>query len=432
MTDKPKSKRRNMKSFKLEEISVVDKPAQEGAKMAIMKRKDDALSTRILKHYLDSENFAADVASSVIKSAGVKKAGECLPGIAAVTTSLQSVLRDHSLSDVKKVDMMKSSVEDFVTFTKERLPDAESHLLKAVSTGDQEMNLRQLQKQMTALSNKLDSALTRIEKSAKDDETKTSARLREALEKNEVDKAEDEEMPPFMAETEKAEEEMPPFMETEKAEDDEEYEYPVDEDTEKSDDPENEKPTSEGEEEEPIAAGSARPIGGGAGGKRAAKKRNAAEDDVLQIGKHTIRKSAVGGDLFEIIKAQQDAVDRLAKQAQDERDLREVVEFAKVAEDELSHLPGKVEEKAMLLKRLSDVLERDDRAVLSRMLKAGNAGVGAAFNTIGHKVNKAAAASTDFTKRANEIRARDNCSRTEAMRKARLEHPEAFAAYQDN
>jgi hypothetical protein len=34
----PKSKRRNMKSFKLEEISVVDKPAQAGAKMAIMKR----------------------------------------------------------------------------------------------------------------------------------------------------------------------------------------------------------------------------------------------------------------------------------------------------------------------------------------------------------------------------------------------------------
>lgn len=429
MSDKPKSKRRNMKSFKLEEISVVDKPAQEGAKMALMKRDGgEDLGTRIIKQYLDKGKIAESALASITKSAGTAKALACGPALVAVETSLRSVVGDHSLNDRQKVEVMKSSVNDFLTFTKQKLPDIETHLLKAVSTEEPEMNLRTLQKQMNALSGKLDSLLASVEKGAavrkEGGEAEAAARLREAL-GGAAEKAGEGEMLPFMEEAEKAEDEyeFPAEEETEKAGEDDEYF--VDEETEKAEDSENEKPTSEGEEEDIISAGSPSPIGG----KRATKRNDAQDDAFIKVDGHTIRKSEVGGGLFGVLKAQQDRVDRLAKQAAEERDLRELVEYAKVAEDELAHLPGTVEEKAVILKQLGTALNAKERALVSRMLKAGNAGISTAFQSVGHRTTKAAAAGS-FTKRVNEIRARDNCSHTDAMRKARMEHPDEFDAYQ--
>lgn len=429
MSHKPKSKRRNMKSFKLSEISVVDKPAQEGAKMALMKRTDsDPTEVLVLKHYLDHGSFAKYAMESVTKSAGNDVAKTCWPALAALETSLRSIVRDASLDDTGKVEMMKSSVKDFLTFTKQRLPEIEPHLLKVVSDiEDDEMNLRQLQKQMTALNSKLDNALATLAK-AEGGEGEVS-KLRSVL-AGDIEKDD--------GGTEKAVEDMPYSMMgtagTEKAEGDEEEEmYPEEgEETEKQDEEStNEKPTSEGEEEEFISSGSPTPIGG----KRATKRDQISEDDILYVGDRVIHKSAVDPDLFTVLKSQQLQVqaqalevERLAKAAQDERDLRELVEFAKVAEEQLEHLPGTVEEKASILKRLSKALPQNERIVLSRMLKAGNAGVSQAFESLGHRVGKAS--TSDFTKRVTEVRARDNCSQTEAMQKARREFPDDYAAYQ--
>jgi hypothetical protein len=442
MTDKPKSKRRNMKSFKLEEISVVDKPAQEGAKMAIMKRKDDPLGTKLIKYYLKHGTFANTAMVHIAKSAGGKTATAVWPGLNAFETSLRSIIRDNSLDDVNKVKVMKSEVNDFLTFTKQRVPEIEAHLLKAVSsTEDDGMNLRQLQKQMGELTQKLNAVVAVVEKSAKankagEDEA-TAKRLSSALAKDGLEK---DGLEKDDVEKDGMEDELPAFMQpTQKEVSGEEFYEEDDEDgeTEKvSEDPENEKPTSEGEQEEMIAGGSPRPIGGKRASKRVNKRERFDDDEddavikvATEAGVRTIRKSAIGADMFEVIKAQAETVDRLAKSVEDERDLREIMEFTKVAEDELSHLPGSAEEKALVLKRLSSVLDKKDRVVLSRMLKAGDAGISAAFETVGVKTEKVAAAGT-FQKRVNEIRARDNCSHTVAMQKARREHPDEFVAYQ--
>src|SRR5262249_9935685 len=43
----PKSKRRKMKRFVIEEISIVDKPAQKGALLTIMKRDDGSIKEHV-------------------------------------------------------------------------------------------------------------------------------------------------------------------------------------------------------------------------------------------------------------------------------------------------------------------------------------------------------------------------------------------------
>jgi hypothetical protein len=48
-----------------------------------------------------------------------------------------------------------------------------------------------------------------------------------------------------------------------------------------------------------------------------------------------------------------------------------------------------------------------------------------------NSVTKSGNGVTSFSQCAQEIRKRDSCSHTEALRKARLEHPEAFAAFQN-
>ena len=216
-----------------------------------------------------------------------------------------------------------------------------------------------------------------------------------------------------------------------------------DEEMDKSDDTEPGAVTTEGEEEDIISAGSGEAIGEGDGGadpavatsetkKRTVNKqaRVRLSDDTVNINGEVFSKRQVGNNLFTVLKSQQDRIDELAKSAQEEKDLRELLEFAKVAEDNLQHLPGTVEQKAGLLKSLNKSLDDDERVLISKMLHAGNGGVASSFNTIGSRGDEVKKAAGNFTKRIDEIRSRDTCTRTEAMQKARKEFPDEFAAYQ--
>lgn len=180
--------------------------------------------------------------------------------------------------------------------------------------------------------------------------------------------------------------------------------------------------STEGEEEDTIAAGSKTPIGG-------VGKRTRLNESMV-IGDRVVHKSAVGSDMFEILKAQKEETERINKALEDERNTRELLEFAKVAENELPHLPGTTEAKARLLKNLSEYLEPDERKLLTSMLKSGDRSAGTAFKTFGSRAEKAKTAG-DFQKRVSVIKSRDACSYTEAMQKARKEHPEEFEAFQN-
>lgn len=444
-----KPKRKIMRSFKLDEVSAVDKPAQEGATMALMKRKDDGddLVVKILDAFLTNNDFTKSVSKRVEKTDK--------DYFSALETSLHSIVGDTSLTDQDKVVLMKAATGEFL----KQAPEVEAFLKENLSGNEgNDMNLRQLQKQMRDLNGKLDRVLatqkqrtttkakdadgdmdavdlltTLVEKAEGGDEDAT-ARLRNLLGTEKAGATDEFGMDPAAMST----------MDTMKAEDDEESyedEMPFEDETEKSDSDEQEpgKVTTEGMEEEPIAAGDTRPIGGGGGGKRQTTKRVFLDDDETILVEGTrVHKAKVGPATFAVLKSQQDRLERVEKQAQEERAAREVVEFTKVAEEELGHLPGTPEQKAHLLRKLGKHLAPEERQLISKMFRAGDRGLASAFNTVGSRFDgrsetvEKAGAKASFTKRVSEIRARDNCSSQEAMRKARREFPDDFAAMQGN
>lgn len=452
MSSKPKSKRRIMRHFKLAEISAVDKPAQEGATATLMKRKDAETPTvegLLIKCFLhdgavETKTLAKSVSS--VASSGLE------PYFKALNTSLHSIVADGTLSDVYKLEMMKSSASEFLKYAKQKVPDIEKYLKESLEEGQEDMNLRQLQKQMNQLGAKLDTiAKMAVQKQG----TMGAAGAGGATQ----DDAAAERLRAMLSGTggsapaEKADEEN-------EFEDDEMDKnalmgYPDETmkpgSTMKADDTEPGAVTTEGEEEDVISSGSSEAIGEGDGGadpevstdetekrqtvgKRALGKRARVRltDDTVNINGEVFSKRQVGNNLFTVLKSQQDRIDELAKSAQEEKDLRELLEFAKVAEDNLQHLPGTIEQKAGLLKSLNKSLDNDERALISKMLHAGNGGVGAAFKTLGSRGDEVKKAAGNFTKRIDEIRGRDSCTRTEAMQKARKEFPDEFAAYQGN
>ena len=491
-----KPKRKVMRRFALDEISVVDKPAQEGAKVAIMKRKsdtrksEDLLVTSIVKSFLKKLQLVEPVHTQIAKSLKKNEAGQAWDNLAVLETSLNSIVADSALDDGEKVSMMKSSVGEFLEFSREDTPNVEAALRKildpgvakseepgvkeAGSTEDTEMNLRQLQKQMTALSGKLDSLIAkqRVSKEADEqdeiddldlmvptakrkrvakegppaeigamsDEDEAAARLR-ALLSGEKEAAGEYSVSggrPSMDDTtgmgkddgaEKADDEGNPFADEE-----------MEPEAEKSDSDEQDDGlvTTEGEEEGPISSGSARPIGGkraSKGQQQMTKRVRLYDDNTIVVEGRTFHKAKVGSGLFAVLTQQQERLNRVEKQARSEREARELLEFSKVAEEQLPHLPGTPEQKASLLKSLAGSLDEDERLLISKMLRAGDGGLASAFRTVGtggdgdKTVQKARGG---FEKRVTAIKARDNCTRVEAMQKARREHPDEFAAYQGN
>lgn len=99
------------------------------------------------------------------------------------------------------------------------------------------------------------------------------------------------------------------------------------------------------------------------------------EDEVLKVGDATIRKSEVGAGVFSVMKAQQAQNDALVEKS-------EIAEFTKRAETELATLPGEPVAKGKALRALSKI-GKEERETIEAMLKAGDAAMKSAFNTVG-------------------------------------------------
>ncbi len=120
------------------------------------------------------------------------------------------------------------------------------------------------------------------------------------------------------------------------------------------------------------------------------------------------------------------------KLAKVEAKKREDSELAKRADDELKSFGetvAKRDDKIEALRAI-DKMEVGARSALLKMLEVGGKAIAAAFNTIGHKNEQLTKSADDFTKKVAEIKKRDGLSASEALVKAREENPEAFAAYQ--
>ncbi len=95
------------------------------------------------------------------------------------------------------------------------------------------------------------------------------------------------------------------------------------------------------------------------------------EDDTFTAHGRVIRKSVVGEDVFEVMKAQQAEIETGRDIAKAEKAKREDAEFAKTAETEYKNLPGDPIAKGKVLRAI-DGFDKVAKETLIAMLKAGN------------------------------------------------------------
>jgi hypothetical protein len=162
------------------------------------------------------------------------------------------------------------------------------------------------------------------------------------------------------------------------------------------------------------------------------KTKKRAEDEVLMVGDQRIAKSVVGETAFEIFKAQSEQIEKAQEEIKKERDLREFEQLKKRADDSFPHVPGTTEERANMLKvmgKMPEKLRKSFETVMTHSEKMAKS----AFESLGYSsgdLENIRKGSQDFEAKVTEIKKRDNCSRTEAMTKARQEAPELFKAAQ--
>lgn len=156
-------------------------------------------------------------------------------------------------------------------------------------------------------------------------------------------------------------------------------------------------------------------------------------EETFEMNGKTIKKSAVGEDVFFILKAQKEE-NELTKQAlAKEKDAREMQELAKLASGLYPNLPGKDIEKAAVLKSINSMPE-NAKKTLEAMLKAGDEGLklSKAFDEVGYCAEETSFDENPLTKlnkMAEEIAEKEGVSFHTGYMKA-LEKPEGMKLYE--
>jgi hypothetical protein len=155
-------------------------------------------------------------------------------------------------------------------------------------------------------------------------------------------------------------------------------------------------------------------------------------EETFEMNGKTIKKSAVGEDVFFILKAQKEE-NELTKQAlAKEKDAREMQELAKQAKGLYPNLPCKDIEKAAVLKAMSSMPE-STKKTLETMLKAGDEGLklSKAFDEVGYAVDENSfdeSPLTKLNKMAEDIAEKEGVSYHTGYMKA-LDTPEGMKLY---
>lgn len=393
-----------MREFEIDEISAVDRPAQQGAKMAIMKRDaSEEEYPEFAKRWIDPADGAVSVSYVLQQNMEEKKYYEMMerfgPAISAVETSLRSILGDKNLEAAEKLSQTRNAVEEFMAVIRGKVSDGDAaKVAKALgldveAEGGSDMSTKD-EATVEALTAKV-ADLTKQLEAAKATDAGKAAELQTKLD-----------------EANKSIEDMKAELATAKAEAALSAEEKSFADTLKGDDRKGFLAMSTDDRKKKM-------------------NKAASEDETLTIAGHTVKKSEVGATQFSIFKNQAEALAKAEEAAAKAEDARVTTEVTKRVEDNLNELPGKVEEKVVALKAISK-LDKAAQDTLNAMLEAGNKAMKAAFDTVGSKRERTEKTGADFEKRINEIAKRDNIGRVEATQKARREYPEEFAAYQSN
>ena len=125
-------------SLKLNELSAVDRPAQPGATMAILKRAPDEMADKVVK-YCDTEQGARTFATLLTEAENRRRYWEAYeaiyPLMDALSDSVRSIIADQSLSNETRQAMIRQSAEDFLNAVREKAPEVETELAKLMDSG---------------------------------------------------------------------------------------------------------------------------------------------------------------------------------------------------------------------------------------------------------------------------------------------------------
>ena len=418
MAERRRSTRRIMRRFRLNEISTVDIPAQEGALLTLTKRhsKGDKLADGIIKQYVDPMDGAKTFAEILECFAEDKKYSEIMevawPKVRALDTSLRSIIADKSLEVGDKHTAMRSSVEGFLALIRQDMPEVEEVLDKALqSEGPPSKKERKMPKGVVnRKSRKQDEDMDFEDEDEEDEDKPLTAKDLKKLESKMAKQAE------MLKEVTEERDALKAKLDLQ------EQIAALDEPTRKfyMQNLSNDKAKAEFLELDKTM-------------QQVMMRKAATGDEEIVVDGHTIKKSVVGPNMFAMFKSQIDKTANLEKQVAEESDKRIEAELTKRAEEELAHLPGKTEEKVKLLKQLAK-LPKEEHETLTAIFKAANTKAAPMFDrlgTNGRGQRTESTAKAAFEKKVNEVKGRDKCSKQEAMRQARLEFPDEYAAYQD-
>ena len=423
-----------MEEFTIEEISAVDLPAQKEAKAKITKRKGDGTvdyakalaeadaSSVIAKGYINAMDGAVSFGQVLQNELKCEQYYEVMeqvyPYICSLETSLKSIAGDASVEGMTKLSMMRNTVEDFMASLRNLWSGADEFMMSALdkyTEGEETMATKNstvddlkkanadLEAQVADLTKSLE-ALNSKGKAKKGDGDDAVAALEKQI-------GELTEKLNASEEARKAAEEVAKMSAAEK-------EY-------------MDKLGSEKAKNEFRMMSS--------GDRKKMMQKADADDESITVKGRTVYKSAIGEDQFAIMKAQQEEMEELRKSNEKERNERRTAVIKSRVEKDLSHLPGELDAKVDAMKALED-LPHEAQVTIEKMLEAGEKAMTAGFQTLGHRdtlkhangdaaKNGHSVAKSTFLGHVTSIQKRDGCSRTQAMSKARIEHPTDFAAY---
>jgi len=425
MADRARSSRKNiMREFVINELSAVDRPAQAHARAVIMKRDDGGVGKDVGKDY-DSPAVVALATvgrkvramdfDEVVAEQGSREAAERVQSCVrtkwqALQRAFDSIAADESLAPADKVGAMRDSVGQFLDAVRaesEAIADAITKSLAAVpalaelldqvgNEGDEPMTDAE-KKQLAEMQKTVASLKAQLEAASADDPAKKAAELQDALDKVQIELA-DLTKKLETSEAEKASALAKAGMS------DAEKEYLA---------------GLSGEDKVKFMQASP--------ADRKKMMAKAADADPI-IYKAADGQEYRGSDDPRLV-AMAKRADEMTKRADEERTARETAELTKRADDFLKAFAGDSAEKVEVLRAIAKMTD-EPRKALEKMLEAGGKAIAAAFQTIGRASGELSKSAADFNKRVDEIQKRDNCSRVDAMSKARIEDPAAFEAMQ--
>lgn len=127
-----------LKELRLNEISAVDFPAQEGARMTIMKRgRPEAVvkgmySVAATAATVDTTSFAELLAANEAQRQAWEANEILWPLFSALNDALSNAARDPNMDAPAKIERIRQSVEEFMNSVADKIPDVEQELEKAV------------------------------------------------------------------------------------------------------------------------------------------------------------------------------------------------------------------------------------------------------------------------------------------------------------